>query len=50
MTEEEYLQTFVREYKDEFEAEKEKARQEKIRQGKFTIEEILQAVDEIYSS
>ena len=50
MTEEEYLQTFVREYKEEIESEKEKGRQEKIRQGKFTIEEILQAVDEIYSS
>jgi|TARA_A100001388_G_C28775074_1_gene506856 signal recognition particle GTPase len=50
MTEEEYLQTFVREYKEEIESEKEKARQEKIRQGKFTIEEILQAIDEIYSS
>ena len=50
MSEEEYLETFITDYRNQIRDEKEKIQQENIRKGKFTIDEILEAVDKIYQS
>ena len=47
MTEEEYLKSFMDDYNHEIFIEKHEAEMRKIRNGTFSIEEIIEAMDKI---